>query len=619
MPPEQRRDATAVDARSDLWSLAATCYQMLTGEVPRVIDLDAVPQNLRSVFVRALKQNPDERFPTAGEFKASLRKGMATMAAPLAAELAAGVCPSCGAANDASRKFCRECRASLIEPCLSCESGNPVWEDVCGECGSSQQEQRELIRGQLATVIEESVTLAHAHEYEKALANLKAVRKDKHAFTEEIRKQAAKQIKLVKVQQKEQYQLETKEKLAAVIEESQALSRTHEYQKAQLKVKLENVPAARQDAFTEDMFEQLAQQFKLVTAQQKEQHQLRDERLKLADQYRQARDFAGVVKELEKIPAPLRTAMVPAGAYSSTDTTMVIFYQLADEVTEELEHFNLPPKQKRVMELVVGHQNPFPAQQLADEADCTQAPLKTLAKRGLLVASSQRCHPISVQLSNAIAARDELPSLMQQIRDAIKNNRIDGLLEKTTRFLELNPGDLRAQKLHKKLLQRQQQAVIQAAQQQPPLSPLASPPLTTSPAQQFTAMSGPNGLRVAAGVLIIFVAITNFMVGLNILFSVFKMPEIYVYGFYSLALSGLEIVAGVALFMGTAALLIKVTAGLEIAGFVILSAAVYPSMGIFAVGIFSVLGITAAILAFLGARAIDTAKAAVIRPPRPAP
>ncbi|MCA8989874.1 MAG: serine/threonine protein kinase, partial [Planctomycetaceae bacterium] len=57
MPPEQRRDAALSDARSDLWSLGATLYQMVTGETPRVIDLDAVPRQLRTTMSQALKTN----------------------------------------------------------------------------------------------------------------------------------------------------------------------------------------------------------------------------------------------------------------------------------------------------------------------------------------------------------------------------------------------------------------------------------------------------------------------------------------------------------------------------------------------------------------------------------
>ena len=43
MPPEQRKDATSADVRSDLWSLGATFYQMVTGNSPRVIVLEEVP------------------------------------------------------------------------------------------------------------------------------------------------------------------------------------------------------------------------------------------------------------------------------------------------------------------------------------------------------------------------------------------------------------------------------------------------------------------------------------------------------------------------------------------------------------------------------------------------
>jgi serine/threonine protein kinase len=244
MPPEQRRDATSVDARSDLWSLAATLYQMLTGEVPRVIDLDAVPQNLRSTFATALKQNPDERFSSAEQFKTELRKGMTMavpdVATPVAPDLVAGVCPSCNTANETSRKFCRGCRAPLIEPCLSCEKDNPVWEDVCGECGSSQQEERDLVREKLAAVIEDSLTLAGAHEYEKALLQLNTVQEDQRAITEDLRGQAAEKMKL-------------------------------------------------------------------VTAERDEQYQRRDQSVQLANQHQQAGDYVAAVRELKKIPSSLYT------------------------------------------------------------------------------------------------------------------------------------------------------------------------------------------------------------------------------------------------------------------------------------------------------------------------
>jgi WD40 repeat protein/serine/threonine protein kinase len=303
MPPEQRQDATAVDARSDLWSLAATCYQMLTGDVPRVIDLDAIPPNLRSTFAKALKQNPDKRFSTAEQFKTDLRKGTAPAAAPVAGDMADGICPSCNTANDASRRFCQQCAEPLIVPCLSCSQEITVWHNVCGRCGCKQDERRDLIRDNLAAVIEESLTLARGHQYEKALVQLMIVQGDQHAFTGDIREQASEQITL-------------------------------------------------------------------VTAQRDEQYQLRDRLIELANQHRSAHDYAAAVRDLEEIPSPLYT----------------------DDILN--------------------------------------------------------------QLLAITATRDELSSLQQDINSAIKDNRIAGLLEKTTRFLQLSPGHSKFQKLHGYVLQR---------------------------------------------------------------------------------------------------------------------------------------------------------------------
>jgi serine/threonine protein kinase len=78
MSPEQRVDATTVDARSDLWSLAATFYQMVTGSSPRVIDLEDVPQQLRPVISRALKREPDARFQDGESFRNALQDAFDT-------------------------------------------------------------------------------------------------------------------------------------------------------------------------------------------------------------------------------------------------------------------------------------------------------------------------------------------------------------------------------------------------------------------------------------------------------------------------------------------------------------------------------------------------------------
>ena len=143
MPPEQRKDAALTDSRSDLWSLAATLYQLVSGEPPRVIDLDEVPQQLRTTLSKALKTKPDARYQTAGEFKDALRATTRAAAQPIqepAAELGAGECPKCHTRNESGRKFCSECAAALRVSCLKCETEIPVWDKVCGDCGGKQSE-----------------------------------------------------------------------------------------------------------------------------------------------------------------------------------------------------------------------------------------------------------------------------------------------------------------------------------------------------------------------------------------------------------------------------------------------------------------------------------------------
>ena len=119
MPPEQRRDASEVDASSDLWSLAATVYQMVSGRSPKIIRFDQVPASLTGVFGKALEDDKAARYQTAREFRDALKTSVRTASVSVG-PLVEGSCPSCGAANDAARKFCRGCGASLVAPCLSC-------------------------------------------------------------------------------------------------------------------------------------------------------------------------------------------------------------------------------------------------------------------------------------------------------------------------------------------------------------------------------------------------------------------------------------------------------------------------------------------------------------------
>ena len=149
MPPEQRYGTSLVDERSDLWSLAATLYQMVTGKSPKVIRIDLLPVELAKVLSKAVEEDKSDRFQTAIEFRDALRLSCdATQSATSQkVDSKVGVCPKCHSSNVSTRQFCNRCGESFKVACLACNAELTTWDNFCGECGSNQlsllQQQQE--------------------------------------------------------------------------------------------------------------------------------------------------------------------------------------------------------------------------------------------------------------------------------------------------------------------------------------------------------------------------------------------------------------------------------------------------------------------------------------------
>jgi len=174
MPPEQRQGAEFTDHRSDLWSLAATFYQMLTGKSPRIIKFSDVPTQLQSALGKALEDDKDDRFQSALEMREEILHAHAGKIVT-SRTLGEGECPQCATLNPPDRKFCRECSGQLQINCLGCQNEMAIWDKACGGCGAQQAPLVEKALADFKTIHDQAESLLANLEFEAAIEEAEVI------------------------------------------------------------------------------------------------------------------------------------------------------------------------------------------------------------------------------------------------------------------------------------------------------------------------------------------------------------------------------------------------------------------------------------------------------------
>lgn len=404
MSPEQRVDATQVDVRSDLWSLAATLYQMVTGDVPRVIDLDLVPEFLRDILARALKTRPDERYQTATDLRCALQsaidEALDTADTQVTHEKAPDAtavdkrgetepeiaCFSCGKHHPRSSVYCGDCGAMLTTTCLACDAEILASEKYCGKCGVNLLKAVHDKRAELVALRQEIESL---------------IEQDRHGDAIALLPQPPAEPENSRLDAFHQWAMETRALLTVGLDERNeflAAAKSHfensDYKAAN--AALEGIPEGLRSVEVVELQQQ-------IDSRQSELKRLSDE----IHTAHKSRQFAELLRKVDRY---LRMA--------PDDDRM---RQVRDEAQ------NWQTNRDRVLETSRKYFDSYQYEQC----------IETL----LQLPKSDRDEEIASLLQEVHWRKHEKAQLRKQVSSSIERKQFDGLLQKLNRYLVLQPDD----------------------------------------------------------------------------------------------------------------------------------------------------------------------------------
>ncbi|MDP6848313.1 MAG: serine/threonine-protein kinase [Kiritimatiellia bacterium] len=138
--PEQEKDATTTDERTDVYGLGALLYFSLTGHNPRYFREKDLPEALRMPIVRALETDKEKRWARASDFTDALVLIHAPSTIELPTVKTTWRCKWCDTVNPTAIQFCGKCGWNGGEICSECGTETRVGIPFCGSCGADARE-----------------------------------------------------------------------------------------------------------------------------------------------------------------------------------------------------------------------------------------------------------------------------------------------------------------------------------------------------------------------------------------------------------------------------------------------------------------------------------------------
>lgn len=163
--PEQLQDAKNVDHRTDIYSLGATFYEMVTGNNPKYYREEHIPAGFLSLIKKAMAANPGRRYQNVSEFIDAF-EGRVEDEESTEVKIA---CPQCGLRNPTDVKYCIKCGSSLshlFDQCPKCQRENRIDIEYCGGCGYNVYNYRKIQR-----LTDKALKLREQQKYTEAIGN----------------------------------------------------------------------------------------------------------------------------------------------------------------------------------------------------------------------------------------------------------------------------------------------------------------------------------------------------------------------------------------------------------------------------------------------------------------